>query len=157
MIYESPNIIIHLSDKDLDLMSDWCKQHLQSQLISAIKTSTTSVESAEQQILAILEKYIAKGKSPLCGNSVHVDRKFIAKEMPLFDKWLHYRIIDVSSIKELSKRWFPVKHQQMPSKKFSHRALDDIRESIQELKWYRTHIFQPVENKECGKKRGYNN
>lgn len=123
-------------------MDDWCKKtHGQSGLIQAVKDSKINTKEAEKMMIEFLNKHeIPQGKCPLAGNSVHVDRMFLNKHMNKFLGHLHYRIIDVSSIKELVARWYPESNSYI--KNNSHRALDDIKESINELKFYRTNIFR---------------
>ncbi|KAG2015607.1 oligoribonuclease [Coprinopsis cinerea AmutBmut pab1-1] len=136
--------IIRAEKSLLDGMDEWCtKQHGQSGLTQACLRSPYTTEYVKKEVLAYIKKWIPRQRvGVLAGNSVHVDRTFLAAEMPEIVDWLHYRIIDVSSVKELSRRWFPNK---VPPKnpESSHRALDDIQGSIQELKWYRENIFIP--------------
>lgn len=123
-------------------MDDWCKKtHGESGLTQAVRDSKIDIKEAERQMLAFLhENKIPAGKCPLAGNSVHVDRMFLNKQMSRFLEHLHYRIIDVSSLKELGKRWYPEMHHY--NKKNPHRALEDIRESVGELKFYRSNMFK---------------
>ena len=140
IIATGPNLAIKVSDKLLDNMDEWnTTHHNASGLVERIKSEGVSLEEASKQTCEFLEKYIESGTSPLCGNSIHNDRVFLAKEMPDVLDLLHYRIIDVSTIKELTKRWNP----EIPKfeKKESHRALDDIIESIEELRYYRENLF----------------
>jgi len=124
-------------------MDDWCtKTHGESGLTKAVLDSIITTEEAENDMLAFISRYVEPGTAPLAGNSIHCDRQFLAKEMPRFLDYLHYRIVDVSSIKELAKRWFPNTYASMPLKKCGHRALDDIEESIEELKWYQANLFK---------------
>ena len=117
--------------------------HTNSGLINEIPNGTT-LEKADQAIITYLKKYApAEGKSPLAGNSVYVDRAFIARDLPLLNKYLHYRTIDVSTIKELARRWHPKTYFAAPAKDGNHRALGDIRDSIAELDYYRSAIFLP--------------
>uniref|UniRef100_A0ACB8EYJ3 Oligoribonuclease, mitochondrial n=1 Tax=Sphaerodactylus townsendi TaxID=933632 RepID=A0ACB8EYJ3_9SAUR len=115
---------------------------LQSGLTKAVKESTISLRQAEYEFLSFVRQQTPPGLCPLAGNSVHADKKFLDKHMPQFMKHLHYRIIDVSTIKELCRRWFPEDYEFAPKKAASHRALDDIRESIKELQFYRNSIFK---------------
>ena len=141
IIEEGPDIIIHQDDAVLDAMDEWCTTHHgQSGLTAAVRASTITVREAERQCLAFLQRYARPGVSPLCGNSVWQDRRFLAEHMPELDRFLHYRLIDVSTIKELVKRWYP--DVQAPKKADAHRALEDIRESIAELRFYRATIFR---------------
>ena len=117
--------------------------HTNSGLINEIPNGTT-LEKADEAIIAYLKKYApSEGKSPLAGNSVYVDRAFIARDLPLLNKYLHYRTIDVSTIKELARRWHPKTYFSAPAKEGNHRALGDIRDSIEELDYYRSAIFLP--------------
>jgi oligoribonuclease len=117
--------------------------HTNSGLINEIPNGTT-LEKADEAIIAYLKKYApSEGKSPLAGNSVYVDRAFIARDLPLLNKYLHYRTIDVSTIKELARRWHPKTYFSAPAKDGNHRALGDIRDSIEELDYYRSAIFLP--------------
>jgi len=143
VIAEGPELVVHQPDAVLDAMDKWCTDHHgASGLTQAVKDSKVSVEEAEAQTLAFLKQHCAAGKSPLCGNSVWQDRRFIIDYMPELDQFLHYRIVDVSSIKELGRRWYP--NMTSPRKRESHRALDDILESIAELRHYRNTLFVPT-------------
>ncbi|XP_074528682.1 small fragment nuclease [Halichoeres trimaculatus] len=143
IIAEGPNLIIKQPDKLLDEMSEWCKEHHgKSGLTQAVRDSKISLEQAEYEFLSFIRQHTPPGQCPLAGNSVHADKKFLDKFMPQFMFHLHYRIIDVSTIKELSRRWFPEEYKMAPQKKASHRALDDIQESIKELQYYRANIFR---------------
>jgi oligoribonuclease len=122
-------------------MNDWCDEHhRESGLLTEIRNSTISVSEAEAQTLDYLETYIEPGTAPLCGNSIGQDRRFLYEYMPRLTHFLHYRNIDVSSVKELVKRWYPSDYHA-PEKEGNHRANDDIRESIEELRWYRQMVF----------------
>ncbi|KAK0159723.1 hypothetical protein PV327_010808 [Microctonus hyperodae] len=136
--------IIHQSDELINGMDEWCKQtHGKSGLIDAIRKSNVTMIDAEEQLLNFIMEYVKQEKTcPLAGNSIYMDRLFIKKLMPRIDDYLHYRIIDVSSIKELARRWYPNVAENMPKKKLAHRAIDDIKESITELKYYRSNIFK---------------
>ena len=136
-----PSLVIHQPDEELDKMDDWCvKHHGESGLTKRVRDSDISNQQAERETLAFIKEHVTKGKAPLCGNSIWQDRRFLAKHMPELEAYLHYRIVDVSSIKELVRRWYPAT-MQASIKRASHRALDDIKESINELKYYREHIF----------------
>lgn len=140
VVAEGPDIVIHQPDEVLDAMDEWCtKHHGESGLTDAVKASSIPLAEAEKQTLAFLEKHTKAGASPLCGNSVWQDRRFIARYMPALDAYLHYRLVDVSTLKELARRWNP--GVKAPLKSEAHRALDDIRESIGELQFYREHLF----------------
>ena len=141
-IAESPVIVVHQSDALLDAMDEWnTKQHGGSGLVERVKASTTTESEAEQQMLNFLKEHVKPGKSPMCGNSVHQDRKFLDRYMPELEAYFHYRNLDVSTIKELAKRWRPILLQGF-KKKGSHLAMDDIRDSIDELKYYREHFIK---------------
>nr|XP_006642281.2 PREDICTED: oligoribonuclease, mitochondrial [Lepisosteus oculatus] len=144
IVVEGPNLIISQPDELLDSMSDWCKEHHgQSGLTQAVRDSKISLQQAEYEFLSFVRQHTPPGQCPLAGNSVHADKKFLDKHMPQFMRHLHYRIIDVSTIKELCRRWFPEEYKLAPKKKASHRALDDIQESIKELQFYRRNVFKP--------------
>ncbi|PKK79830.1 Rexo2 protein [Rhizophagus irregularis] len=143
IIAEGPDFVIHQSKEVMDGMGDWCKKHHgESGLTSAVLDSNITTSEASNQIIEFLKKHIPKSKvAPLAGNSVHSDKVFLQKEMPEVIDYLHYRIVDVSTVKELCRRWYPSIFQNAPQKKLSHRSLDDIEESINELKYYRQNIF----------------
>ena len=141
VLAEGPEIAIHRTPEEMARMEEWpAEQHKKSGLLDRIETSEIGVREAETQTLDFLKKWAAEGKAPLCGNSIWVDRRFLHKEMPTLENYLHYRMIDVSSIKELVDRWYP-ESLRPPDKKGTHLAMDDIRESVQELKWYRENVF----------------
>lgn len=141
IIAEGPELIIKQSEQVLNGMDDWCKKtHGDSGLTKACIESKISIEHAEELMLDFIKKHVPSGSCPLAGNSIHVDRMFLDKYMKNFLNHLHYRIIDVSTVKELSKRWYS--DNKIFSKKNSHRALDDIKESIQELKYFRSSVFK---------------
>ncbi|CAL1528101.1 unnamed protein product [Lymnaea stagnalis] len=143
LLAEGLNIVIHQSDSLLNNMDEWCvQQHGQSGLTEAVKKSHITTDRAEQMVLDFLKLHTEKGQCPLGGSSVGIDKQFIAKYMPKLAEHFHYRIIDVSSIKELCRRWYPGILEKAPDKKLSHRALDDIMESVEELKFYRSTIFK---------------
>ncbi|MDQ6967325.1 MAG: oligoribonuclease [Mariprofundaceae bacterium] len=141
IVTEGPNIVIHQPDSVLDAMGDWCKEHHgNSGLSERVRSSTVSMLDAEQQSLDFIKAYVPKGVSPLCGNSIHQDRRFLVPYMPTLEAYLHYRNIDVSTVKELIKRWHP--DVEVPAKAGEHLALADVRESIAELKFYREKFFR---------------
>ncbi|XP_030010822.1 small fragment nuclease [Sphaeramia orbicularis] len=143
VLAEGPNLIINQPDELLDGMSDWCKEHHgKSGLTQAVRDSKITLEQAEYEFLSFVRQHTPPGQCPLAGNSVHADKRFLDKYMPQFMYHLHYRIIDVSTIKELCRRWFPEEYKMVPHKKAAHRALDDIRESIGELQYYRANVFK---------------
>ena len=142
IVAHGPEIAIHRTPQELALMNAWNRRtHGDSGLVRRIRDSQTTIEQAEDEILEFLAEWTAERASPLCGNSVHQDRAFIRRQMPRLDAWLHYRILDVSTVKELVKRWYP--DLEPFAKQERHRALDDIRESIDELRWYRERVFLP--------------
>ncbi len=137
---EGPVLAIHQPDGILNQMDEWnTKQHTQSGLVERVKNSPYDVAEAESLTLVFLEKFVSSGKSPMCGNSICQDRRFMHRLMPDLEKYFHYRNLDVSTIKELMKRWVPEKDPYV--KQSTHLALDDIRDSIDELKFYREHLF----------------
>ncbi len=141
-IAEGPVLAVHQPDSVLDGMDDWNKRtHRDTGLIERVKASTLSEAEAEKQTLAFIQQHVPKNKSPMCGNSICQDRRFLARLMPELEAWFHYRNLDVSSIKELVYRWRPELVNGFV-KKNTHKALDDIRESIEELKYYREHFLR---------------
>ncbi|CAG8520938.1 17325_t:CDS:2 [Acaulospora morrowiae] len=143
ILAEGPDLVIHQTEETMNNMSEWCKTHHgKSGLTAEVLASKISTSEASAQILDFLKTHVPKkGIAPLAGNTVHADKAFLKKEMPEVIDWLHYRIIDVSSVKELCKRWYPSTFVNMPAKKLTHRALDDIKESVEELKFYKKNIF----------------
>ena len=139
---EGPVLVIHQSDELLDKMDKWNKgTHGKSGLIDKVKASTISEADAEAEILAFLKKYVPKATSPLCGNTISQDRRFLVKYMPKLDAFFHYRNIDVSTFKELAKRWRPEVYKAF-KKQQKHTALADVHESIDELVHYREHFLK---------------
>lgn len=142
ILAEGPVLAIHQPDAVLDGMDEWNqRQHGMSGLIERVKASTVSMREAEEQTLAFLARYIEKGKSPMCGNSICQDRRFMARQMPELEDYFHYRNLDVSTLKELVSRWAPDIHKGL-KKEGKHLALDDIRDSIAELKYYRENVLK---------------
>ncbi|KAG2043768.1 ribonuclease H-like domain-containing protein [Suillus americanus] len=144
--------VVRTDEAVLNSMDEWCRtQHGKSGLTQACMTSPHTREYVAKVVLEYIKKWVPQKRTAvLAGNSVHADRSFLVEEMPEVIDWLHYRIVDVSSIKELCRRWYP--DNQVPRDTFAgkHRALDDITDSIQELSWYRQNIFvQPVSRKTC--------
>jgi len=142
---EGVDIVIHAEDAALEGMVEVVKQmHARSGLTEEVRRSTTTVAEAEDRVLEYVTQWVPEVKTaPLCGNSIATDRGFIARDMPRLDAHLHYRMIDVSSVKELCRRWYPRVYFGQPEKGLAHRALADIRESIRELRYYREAIFVP--------------
>lgn len=139
---EGVDVVIKASEAQLTQMSDFVrKMHTESGLLSEIP-SGKSMEEAEEIVLAYLSQHCLPGKSPLAGNTIGMDRNFIARDMKTLESFFHYRTIDVSSIKELAKRWYPKVYESAPAKTGNHRALADIRDSIAELVHYRATLFQ---------------
>lgn len=143
IVAEGPVIVVNHPEETLKKMNAWCTgMHTKSGLVESVNQSTISLAEAEHMTLEFLKEYCYEKKSPLCGNSVWFDRFFLNFHMPKVYDFLYYRTIDVSTIKELIKRWYPNDPQINFKKKNSHRALDDIHESINELKHYRRHFFK---------------
>jgi oligoribonuclease len=139
---EGPVFVIHQSDALLDQMDAWNKgTHGKSGLIDKVKASTTTEAEAEAQLIAFLSQYVPANASPLCGNTIGQDRRFLVKYMPKLDAFFHYRSLDVSTLKELSKRWKPEIYASF-KKQQKHTALADVHESIDELEHYRTHFLK---------------
>jgi len=139
---EGPVFAIHQSDQTLAAMDEWnTKHHGDSGLTQRVKDSQISEIQAAEQTIAFLEQWVPAGKSPMCGNSICQDRRFLARHMPTLERFFHYRHIDVSTVKELARRWQPEALDGF-TKKGAHLALDDIRESIEELKFYREKVFK---------------
>ncbi|WP_372626359.1 oligoribonuclease [Arsukibacterium sp.] len=142
ILAEGPVFAIQTPASILDNMDPWCvEQHGKSGLTARCLASQTSLADAEQQTIAFLSQYIAKGKSPMCGNSIGQDRRFLAEYAPTLESYFHYRNLDVSTVKELARRWHPEVLNKV-QKAGSHLALDDIRESIAELVTYRQYFFK---------------
>lgn len=140
IVAEGPNLVVHQSEAVLESMNDWCKvHHGKSGLTERVRRSEISLETAEQMTLDFIRAYVPERASPLCGNSIHQDRRFLVRYMTSLESYLHYRNIDVSTIKELVTRWYPA--VMIPAKRGEHLALADIRESISELRYYREKVF----------------
>jgi len=140
---EGVDIVITAPDELLDGMLPVVREmHAGSGLTEAVWASTTTVAEAEQTVLDYLRKHVPDARTvPLCGNSIATDRAFLARDMPELDAFLHYRMVDVSSIKELCRRWYPRVYFAQPQKGLAHRALADVKESIRELRYYRSTVF----------------
>lgn len=141
ILAEGPVIAIHQPDSVLAQMDDWCtKTHTNSGLVKRVKESKVTVGDAEQETLDFIKQWIPAHKSPLCGNSIGTDRRFLFKYMPKLENYFHYRVIDTSTLKELARLW----RKDLPTfeKSNRHLALDDVKESISELKFYREHFFK---------------
>lgn len=146
IVAEGPNLIVHQSDQVLGSMDEWnTRHHGQSGLTQRVSESTIDEAQASAALLEFLSEHTEKKRAPLAGNSIHQDRRFVARYLPEVEDWLHYRNIDVSTIKELALRWYPKAYAGRPTKKGNHRAMDDLMESIEELKYYRNALFLPKE------------
>lgn len=142
VLAEGPVYAIHQSEDLLNGMDEWnTRQHGQSGLTERVRNSKVSTRQAELGTITFLEKYVDAGKSPICGNSIGQDRRFLVKYMPELERYFHYRNLDVSTIKEIARRWQPVLLDGL-KKQGAHLALDDIRDSIAELAYYREHFFK---------------
>jgi oligoribonuclease len=139
------DLIVHQPPSALAEMDDFVRaMHTKSGLLPAIGASTLSLADAGAQVLEYVRAHVTEGASPLCGNSIGVDRRFLDRQLPELDRYLHYRSIDVSSFKELCRRWYPAVYKARPGKAEAHRALADVLESIAELRYYREHLLRPV-------------
>lgn len=142
ILAEGPVLAVHQSDEQLALMDEWnVKTHTQSGLVARVKQSTVSEAEAEQLTLAFLKQWVPENSSPICGNSIGQDCRFLVNYMPQLENYFHYRAVDVSTLKELARRWKPEILQQF-HKKGTHQALDDIKESIAELAFYRENFLK---------------
>lgn len=142
ILAEGPTYAIHQPDSILDAMDEWnTNQHGKSGLTQRVKDSKISLEDAERETIAFLENWVPKGKSPICGNSICQDRRFLVRGMPKLERYFHYRNLDVSTVKELARRWAPEVLEGV-KKSSAHLALDDIKDSINELKHYRSTFFK---------------
>jgi len=146
VIAEGPDLVIHQPEASLAAMDPFVvEMHTTSGLLTLIRKSTITLEQAGAQTLEFIKQHIAEPRTiPLCGNSIGTDRRFLSKYLPEIENYLHYRSVDVSTIKELVKRWYPGLEISRPTKAGAHRALDDVRESIRELKFYRENVFKEV-------------
>jgi oligoribonuclease len=146
ILAEGPDLVIHQSEEHLEQMDPFVVgMHTRSGLLEAIRASTVTLEDAGEATLAFLKAHVAQPRTvPLCGNSIGTDRRFLAAYLPDIENFLHYRSVDVSSVKELVRRWYPAVRSQRPRKIGSHRALDDIQESVAELRYYRENVFVPM-------------
>lgn len=139
---EGPVLAVHQPNSLLDTMDEWCtRTHGESGLTQRVRESTLTEREAEKQTLAFLGQYLSPGQSPICGNSIGQDRRFLVRYMPELEAFFHYRNLDVSTIKELARRWNPAVLEGV-KKKGTHLAMDDIRDSIAELQHYRKHFFR---------------
>jgi oligoribonuclease len=145
IVAEGPELVVHQPEDVLAAMDSWNTQHhTASGLVDRVRASTVTDAEADAAVVAFLDLHVPAAVRPvLAGNSIHQDRRFIRRYLPALDRRLHYRMVDVSTVKELVKRWYPAVADGRPQKNESHRALDDIRESIAELRYYRDHAFAP--------------
>ncbi len=143
IVAEGPDLVVHATEEQLAAMDPFVvNMHTKSGLLDQITASTITLEAAGAETLAFIKEHVPEERSvPLCGNSIGTDRRFLAAYLPDIEEYLHYRSIDVSSVKELVKRWYPDLDANRPRGQGSHRALDDIRESVKELAYYRDHVF----------------
>jgi oligoribonuclease len=141
---EGVDVVIGATADELARMPEVVRDmHASSGLTDEVLASAVTLQEAEQQVLAYLKEHVEPGKAPLCGNSIATDRGFLARDMKELDAFLHYRMVDVSSVKELARRWFPRAYFHSPKKAGGHRALADIHESVRELAYYRSTVFVP--------------
>jgi len=145
IVAEGPDLVVHQPPDVLAGMDDVVREmHTRSGLLQAIEASTVSLADAGAQTLAFIKEHVPEARTvPLCGNSIGTDRRFLAVHLPAIEEHLHYRSVDVSTIKELARRWYPEALAGAPGKAGGHRALDDIRESVAELRYWRTAVFKP--------------
>jgi oligoribonuclease len=142
LVDDGIDLVIHATPDELARMDDFVRtMHTRSGLLPAIEASTISLEDASAAVVDYLRDRVPESTAPLCGNSIGVDRRFLDRYLPAVDRYVHYRSIDVSSLKELCRRWNPGVYKGRPSKSEAHRALDDIRESLEELRYYRDHFL----------------
>jgi oligoribonuclease len=144
LVDEGIDIVVHADGEALGAMDDFVRRmHTRSGLLAQIESSTVDLAGAGAAVLAYVAQRVPTAQStPLCGNSIGVDRRFLARYLPELDGYLHYRSIDVSTLKELCRRWYPAEYRARPMKSEAHRALDDIRESVAELRYYRETILK---------------
>ena len=143
IVAEGPDLVVHQPPEVLDRMGDFVRSmHTKSGLLGAIEASTTTLDEASKATMAFLREHIDEARTvPLCGNSIGTDRRFLLRWLPEVEEFLHYRSVDVSTIKELARRWHPEVLKSAPDKAGGHRAMDDIRESVAELRHYRAALF----------------
>ncbi|XP_039445655.1 oligoribonuclease isoform X1 [Culex pipiens pallens] len=143
VLERGPDIVIHEPAQIMEAMNEWCKvNHAKTGLTQAVADSKVTLAEAEQQVLDFVKRHCPEKACPLAGNSIYMDRMFLNRYMPRLNDYLHYRIVDVSTIKEVCKRWNGSIFSHAPPKKLAHRALEDIEESIKELKYYKQYMFQ---------------
>jgi oligoribonuclease len=145
IIEEGPDLVIACTGPELSEMDDVVRDmHTRSGLLPAIEAATTTLDEAGAATLEFIRRHVDPRTVPLCGNSIGTDRRFLARYLPDIENHLHYRSIDVSTVKELARRWYPEALSEAPSKHGGHRAMDDIRESVAELRYWRTAVFKPA-------------
>ncbi len=144
VVAEGPDLVVSCPSARLAAMDEAVRaMHTASGLLEAIQASTLTLEEAGERTLSFIQEHVPEPRTvPLCGNSIGTDRRFLAAQLPDIEAWLHYRSVDVSTVKELCRRWYPDALDQAPEKQGGHRALDDIRESVDELRYYRATIFR---------------
>ncbi len=144
IVAEGPDLVVHADEDALARMGDVVRtMHTSSGLLEQIRASTVDLATAGAETLAFIQEHVPESRTvPLCGNSIGTDRRFLARWLPEIEEYLHYRSVDVSSVKELARRWYPEAVAKAPGKHGTHRALDDIRESIAELRYYREAVFR---------------
>jgi oligoribonuclease len=144
VVAEGPDLVVHASEEQLDAMDDFVRDmHTGSGLLEEIRSSALTLEEAGRRTLEFIQAHVPKPRTvPLAGNSIGTDRRFLAAHLPEIEEYLHYRSIDVSTVKELSARWYPEAAAAAPQKAGGHRAMDDIRESVAELAYYRSAVFK---------------
>ncbi len=142
---EGVDVVVGATAEQMARMPDVVREmHAASGLTDEVLASRVTLQEAEQQVLAYVKEHVPEGRrAPLCGNSIATDRGFLVRDMPELDGWMHYRMVDVSSVKELARRWYPRVYFNAPKKGGGHRALADIRESVTELQYYRSTLFVP--------------
>jgi oligoribonuclease len=145
LVAEGPDLVVNPGAEALTCMEDVVRSmHSKSGLLTAIEASTITLEEAGAATLAFIKEHVPEPRTvPLCGNSIGTDRRFLAAHLPEIEDWLHYRSVDVSTVKELARRWYPGTLAGAPSKAGGHRALDDVRESVAELRYFRETVFKP--------------
>jgi oligoribonuclease len=145
LLGDGVDVVIGATAEEMARMPDVVREmHAASGLTEEVLRSTVTLADAEQQVLAYVREWVEPGKAPLCGNSIATDRGFLARDMKELHAFLHYRMVDVSSVKELARRWYPRAYFQAPKKDGGHRALADIRDSVRELRYYRATVFVPA-------------
>ncbi len=147
VVAEGPDLVVHQPDDVLATMDPFVvDMHTKSKLLDAVRATDLTLAEAGDRTLAFIQEHAPEpGTVPLCGNSIGTDRRFLAAYLPQIENWLHYRSVDVSTVKELVRRWYPQVRAGRPKKIGVHRALDDIRESVEELRYYRETVFVPAE------------